>query len=579
MPQQPLLRSSWQPAALRPSSSAAAPGSAAARCSTAARCFLLALAGATWGCDLGSFGDLGEKLLDPEVQGLDVPGERWLTGAHYDLRMPADENGSRFALARSAEGELSIIDFSQGVHCRAGVVARYDEPVMVSGEPALIPLLMTDDAGSRLGFTDFKCQRRGFEVAVGGLPLTTIEGLGSGSGTSLLVKTPAQGLMLVDPWSESTQMLAESVRNNDPVAAFGHFLWVDRGVIAISDSELVPVAFFGQDVAEVIISAEDRELAYVERPGAGPGGTLFVVNATGTDAPRELASDVCSIRYLTLEGRRQLSYLSPCAARTLVFRDRANDSVRVIAEGVAGPPAVRNVGGESLMTYVTTPDSETSIGTLWAVRGNAEPIVIAEDTRVGPSAVSGGGELLAILDWSNSGGRMVAWKDEALTDVADGVIEIDPLGRLADGDLTLLGNYDGVTGELLRLKPDLSTELIAERVPTRAANGDAFLANFDGTAGELMLLDRAQGSTELLATGVARGSFIFAQQWSAIMMLSGRDEETRTSTLRMRLLSSDREFLVHDGVTEAREVAFPSPGLLYNVVIGDAAGVWFSKAL
>jgi hypothetical protein len=78
---------------------------------------------------------------------------------------------------------------------------------------------------------------------------------------------------------------------------------------------------------------------------------------------------------------------------------------------------------------------------------------------------------------------------------------------------------------------------------------------------------------------VGRGSFIFAQQWSAIMMLSARDEETRTSTLRMRLLTSDREFLVHDGVTEAREVAFPSPGLLYNVVIGEAAGVWFSKAL
>ena len=231
------------------------------------------------------------------------------------------------------------------------------------------------------------------------------------------------------------------------------------------------------------------------------------------------------------------------------------------------------------MTYVTTPDSETSVGTLWAVRGNSAPVVIAQETRVGPSAVSGGGELLTILDWSNSGGRMVAWKDEALTDVAEGVIEIDPLGRLANGDLTLLGNYDGVTGELLRLKPDLSTDVIAERVPTRAANGDAFLANFDGAAGELMLLDRDQGRAELLATGVAKGSFIFAQQWSAILMLSGRNEETATSTLRMRLLSSDREFLVHDGVTEAREVPFPSPGLIYNVVVGDDAGVWFSKAL
>lgn len=555
------------------------PGLAAARWPTLARCSLLALACITSGCDLGSYGDLGEKLLDPDLQGLDVPGERWLEGAHFDLRIQADADGSRFALARSTEGELSIIDFSEGVHCRAGIVARYDEPVVVSGRGALIPLLLPDDAGTRLGFTDFRCQRSSVEVPASGLPVATVERLGSGSGTSLLIKTPEQGLMLVDPWSGATQTLAESVRASDPVAAFGHFLWVDRGVIAISNAKLEPLAFFGRDVAEVIVSAEDRELAYVERRGAGPGGTLFVVNATGTDAPRELASDVCGIRHLTLDGRRQLSYLSPCASRTLVFRDRADDSVRVIAEGVAGAPSVRSVGGESLMTYVTTPDSETSVGTLWAVRGSAEPVVIAEETRVGPSTVSGGGDLLTILDWSNSGGRMVAWKDEALTDVAEGVIEIDPLGRMANGDLTLLGNFDGVTGELLRLKPDLSTDTIAERVPTRAANGDAFLANFDGTSGELMLLDRERGSAELLAAGVGRGSFIFAQQWSAIMMLSARDEESRTSTLRMRLLTSDREFLVNEGVTEAREVAFPSPGLLYNVVIGDAAGVWFSKAL
>lgn len=539
----------------------------------------LALAALASGCDLGSFGELGEKLLDPDVQGLDLPGERWLAGAHVDLGMQANEDGSRFALARSEASELSIIDFSKGVQCRAGVAARYDDALVVSGQPALIPLLMTDEAGSRLGFTDFQCQRRAFELAVAGLPLATIEGLGSGSGTSLLVKTPEQGLMLVDPWSETTQMLAQSVRANDPVAAFGYFLWVDRGVIAISDSELVPVAFFGQDVVEVVISAEDRELAYVEDTGAGHAGTLFVVNATGADAPRELATDVCNVRYLTLGGRRQLSYLSPCATRTLVFRDRGDDSVRVIADGVAGTPAVRNVGGEPLMTYITTPDTQTSIGTLWAVRGDAEPIVIAEETRVGPSAVAPGGELLTILDWSNSGGRMVAWKDEELTPVAQGVLEIDPLGRLANGDLTLLGNYDGVTGELLRLKPDLSTEIIAERVPARAANGDAFLANFDGAAGELMLFNRDSGGVELLASDVPRGSFIFTQQWRGIMLLSGRDEESRTSTLRMRLLDSEREFVVHDGVTEAREVPFPSPGLLYNVMVGDDAGVWFSKAL
>jgi hypothetical protein len=45
------------------------------------------------------------------------------------------------------------------------------------------------------------------------------------------------------------------------------------------------------------------------------------------------------------------------------------------------------------------------------------------------------------------------------------------------------------------------------------------------------------------------------------------------------LLDSDQSFILNSNVTEAREVAFPSPGVLYNVVDGDQAGVWFSKTL
>ena len=62
-------------------------------------------------------------------------------------------------------------------------------------------------------------------------------------------------------------------------------------------------------------------------------------------------------------------------------------------------------------------------------------------------------------------------------------------------------------------------------------------------------------------------------------MLAGRDSETRTNTLRMHQLRSRREYVLHDGVTEAREVAFPSPGILNNVVVGEDAGVWFAKTL
>ncbi|HTV26046.1 MAG TPA: hypothetical protein VMG12_45425 [Polyangiaceae bacterium] len=536
-------------------------------------------------CALGAkFGDLGAQLLDPDVQGIDAPGKRWVAGPHFDLNILSDQSGKRYAAARNEASELLLIDFEEEHYCRAGKIARYTDAVRARSRQSLVPLLTEREVGDgeapelRLTFTDFECQRSPFSVPVSGLPNRVVEGLPSGSGTSLLVRTPAGGLALVDPWEQTTKPLAESVRPDDPVLALGYFLWVDRGVIVISDEELEPIAFVGRDVVAVSASPEDAELAYIEA-GSGPGGTLYTVDARGTQEPVEVASDACNIRYLTLNGRRHLSYFSPCAERQLVLRDVADDSVRVIDANVAGPPSVRNLSGQSVLTYVTTETNDAVAGTLWVLNPDQEKVAVAENTRVGPSTVTGDGGLLTVLDWASNGGRLVEWKPDALTEVAQGVIELGPLGRLDNNDLTLLGNFDGVTGDLLRLRADLSTELLAEGVPTRAANADAFLANFEGESGDLMLLDRSDGSSQPLGAGVGRGAFIFTQQFRAVLMLAARDPETRTNTLRMHLLRAERDYVLHDGVTEAREVAFPAPGVLYNVVTGDDAGVWFAKTL
>lgn len=538
-------------------------------------------------CELGAnFGDLGEQLLDPDVQGIDAPGKRWVAGPHFDLNILSDQSGKRYAAARNEDSELVLIDFEAENYCRAGKVARYTEAIRARSRPALVPLLAEREVGGEqppelvLTFTSFDCQRSAFSVPVSGLPNRVLEGLPSGSGTNLMVRTPEGGLLLVDPWEQTTRQVAEAVRADDPTLAFGHFLWVDRGVIVISDEQVEPIAFVGRNVVAVSASPEDAQLAFIEAGSAGAaGGTLYTVDARGSQEPVEVASDVCNMRFLTLDGRRQLSYFSPCAERQLVLRDIADASVRVIDVGVAGPPSVRNISGQSMLTYVTTDSSDAVAGTLWVLTPEQEKVAIAENTRVGPSAVTDDGGLLTVLDWASTGGRLVEWKPDALTEIAQGVIELAPLGRLENEDLTLLGNFDGVTGDLLRLHSDLSTEVLARGVPTRAANADAFLANFDADAGDLMLLDRSDGSSQLLGAGVGRGAFIFTQQFRAVLMLAGRDPETRTNTLRMHLLRAQRDYVLHDGVTEAREVAFPSPGILYNVVSGDDAGVWFAKTL
>jgi hypothetical protein len=538
-------------------------------------------------CDLGAnFGDLGEQLLDPDVQGIDAPGKRWVAGPHFDLSVLTDESGRRYAAARNEDSELLLIDFESEHYCRAGKAARYTDAVQARSRPALVPLLAEREVGGEqppqlvLTFTTFDCQRSAFSVPVSGLPNRVLEGLPTGSGTSLLVRTPEGGLVLVDPWEQTTQQVAESVRSDDPTFAFGHFLWVDRGVIVISDEQVKPLAFVGRNVVAVSASPEDAELAFIEAGAEGSaGGTLYTVDAGGSQQPVQIASDACNMRYLKLNGRRQLSYLSPCAERQLVLRDVADASVRIIDTGVAGPPSVRNLSGQSMLTYITTDSSDSVAGTLWVLTPEQEKVAIAENTRIGPSAVTDNGGLLTVLDWASTGGRLVEWKPDELTEVAQGVIEIAPLGRMENDDLTLLGNFDGVTGDLLRLRSDLSTELLAQRVPTRAGSADAFLANFDGEAGDLMLLDRSDGSSQPIGSGVGRGAFIFTQQFRSVLMLADRDPETRTNTLRMHLLRADRDYVLHDGVLEAREVAFPSPGILYSVVTGDDAGIWFAKTL
>jgi len=539
------------------------------------------------GCNLDSnFGDLGEKLLDPDVQGLDIPGQRLLAGPHFDLSIQADEAGARYALARNEDSELIIVDFAERTQCRAGSIARYDNAVTGPPGKALIPLLLTDDAGNgELTFSDFSCARSAFRVPAASLPLQLMEGVPTASGSGLLIRTPEQGLALIDPWSEEVFPLAESVRSGDPVSAFGRFLWVDHGVIVISEPDLTPIAQFGERVIEFNLSSQDAEFAYIEADVAGgTSGKLFLLDAETRTEPRQIAEDACAVRYLSIGERRKLAYLSPCADRRLVLQDRTDGSVRVVAEGVLNGPAVHEVQGEWFLTYVTAPASDSaSNGTLWLARGEDDgttaPIPIAENARSSPSAVTPDGGLLTVLDWASTGGRLVEWKGDALTAVADGVIEVAPLGRLENKDLTLLANFDGTTGDLLRLRRDLSTELLASGVPARSANADAFLANFDGAQGELRLLHRDDGSSEFLGSGVARGAYKFAQQFSAVMMLTERDAATNTSTLEIRLLDTGEDYVLNSGVTEAREVAFPNPGLLYNVVVGQGAGVWFSKAL
>ena len=372
---------------------------------------LLAIGVGISGCNLDSnFSDLGEKLLDPDVQGFDTPGKQLLTGPYFDLSIQADADGARYALARNEAGALSIVDFAAKTTCHTESVLRYGNALLAEGQQPLIPLLLQDDKGNlQLGFSTFQCDVLAFRAPSAGMPIDELDGMSSGSGTSLLLRTPQGGLTLIDPWEGTSQALAGSVRANDPVKAYGYYLWVDNGRIVIQDLQHTPgreEASFGQHVAELALSPRDGELVYIEAGAAGSGGTLYRASAIDRE-PEAVAEDVCGLRYLDIGSSRKLAYLSPCTARHLVLRDRSDDSTLDIADGVAGAPVAYLIGREWQLAYVTTDSPSTPTGTLWMRKPtpDAEPTPIAENARANSSTVTpDGGGLLTMLDWSNTGG-------------------------------------------------------------------------------------------------------------------------------------------------------------------------------
>jgi hypothetical protein len=529
-------------------------------------CLLLA------GCGLdASFGDLGEKLLDPEVEALDVPGRQLLAGPHYDLSMRQDASGSPYGLARTPERDLVIVDFAGQSYCRAPEVDRYGSPVE-KGSRSFITTLHRDAESDALwlGFVDFDCGRPAFRVAVNGLPSARLGGSLEGS---LLVFAPDQTTLLqVDPWAEPVTVLAENVSGFTRDRRSGNFVWTEQGALVVMSAELQPLGRVGNDVRWWEHSPSAPEMAYLD------GDVLKVAPTSELSEGEVITTGVCQPRFVSLAGRLKLQLLAPCAERRLTFRDRETGEERQLAADVIAGPVVRSIGSEPFVTYVTSEEDPESAGTLWLARGDDPAVRIAGNARVSPGALLPDGALLALVEPTDRGGRLIEWRDGQSTDVAEEVYSIAPL-RMSNGDLTLLTGFDGALGNLVRLRADRSLEPLFEGVLPRSIDGNAFVAHHDGDVGDLVLIDPDTGTTEVVASGVLAQSFAFFQQFPGVFVLADRDTETATSTLRLQLIDSGRHHIVHDGVTGALEVPFPAPGLLYNVVTGDDAGIWFARAL
>jgi hypothetical protein len=524
------------------------------------------------GCNLDSnLSGIGKSLLDPDAQGVESPGRRLMEGPHYNLRLVRSETGERYLLSRTSDNELSVYNLTSGDECKIPNVLG-TSTVSSPGQKTLIAFIAPNTEGApELAFSDFSCQVGAPRVQTNTLPPSDntstryFTGLATGSGVGVLFRVPNNKLLLLDPWSDSQRIVQDDIAG-EPLLALDRWWWRNAGQLVMSDSELEPLGRVGKDIGDWDISPDLQELAYIERTEGERG--LYVARAPDF-RPELIDAEACDIAYL--RSTAMLAYFSPCSARRLVLNDRRAGSTRALAENVLssfGAPVIRLVRDRKL--YLTNTDPDQGTGALWLVQGEQEPVQIGDNSRLDYRFMPDGG-LLAVVDWTETGGRLIYWKDGESRDIAEGVYEL--------GNLGVLVNFDGRTGDLVRLNADLSPTVVATGVPDGASINNVVLGNFDGRTGDLLLVDEATNETELIASGVPQNAFRFTIQFDALYILSDHDPGSNTSSLLFHLLDTDQDFVVNAGVSEAVEVSFPSAGFVYSVVTGDAQGVYFAKVL
>jgi hypothetical protein len=370
----------------------------------------------------------------------------------------------------------------------------------------------------------------------------------------------------------------------------GKFLWtLEEGVVVVYDEALEEVASWGSNVRELVVrgGAQDPSAILVDDEGLS-----FVSVKTGEKTP--VSETGCAPASL---GSGVIAYFDPCETRTLQLSIPGSsllaEEERVtltVADGVSnhqGTQVSFREGSGIVLFLVGEPDSAT--GELHAARLIGDETTAQDDQVLAPQALFAGGNIFA--DWNGSSGRLVVPSyDEADDALAvTGLVDVaSDVARVFGGTLTsergILENFDGATGDLSVVSASgdtYETRKLASGVPLQdqtveVETGDfAFVGDFDGTSGTPYLVH--DGKVRAVGKKAFPGTLRFLAQPRAIAYLADNGTPG-TARLKVWLIDAELDFHVAERVTEYRELPWPSPGLLYAVPDGDAAGIWFAKA-
>jgi hypothetical protein len=532
------------------------------------------------------------QLLDPEPTYLNLPGRRVVAGKFSQISVGGTDRDGAYVLAfdnGKKERTLSITPFEGGATCNAGTTDGYRsfQFGVRNTLPLTFPFTETTDSVRSLHFINPRCEEVMDAIPNSPLPFWPVQALESPPG--YLTLTRGGDFLVAQPWNSKVDALAKGVRlirtTQDKFWSLEKHvddLAGDRFQLVVRDTDLKELARVGDDVTEFdVTDAADERAAYVEN------GDLHTV-ATDDDFEPSSAidHDVCNVAFPGGFRGRGLSYFSPCDDKRLVLYGSArqsdpgpgkSDAQHILRPDAIGDPAVIYQGDRGYVFFVTTDNADPETQTLYggAIGSGTEAVGVAPSLGSGgaPRVTSVGSSFQFIVDLADGVGTMIRWKPgSTVKEVATRVEE-------CAGTLCIV-DFEGETGNAVIVQQDGTLLSVGKGVPsegvTAGPDGMAIVTDFDGHLGTLTAAQSKSTSFEKIAEKVLPGRYDFLQNLTALAYLHDFDTEAGDGVLGVRVLETGDTFDTGIRASEWQEVGWPQPGLLYSVVSGDDAGIWFA---
>ncbi|MDB4971890.1 MAG: hypothetical protein JWN48_231 [Myxococcaceae bacterium] len=516
-----------------------------------------------------------------EPHARDAQPQQLVSGpAHVVRVLDGEGRHALFTLGRGADQRFRILNSDTRQSCE---LPATDTPI--GGiDPLLAPNLRGDDVAQfwlpmlrtdpsvpvpdpnappakALFFSDEKCtvigpfglaQYGGWGTvppAPGGPRVLTLRG---DRRTVLLVPGPDAALSLVDPWTRQVRSLSQAVSTYDSVdqaeaSSAPQAIWLLEGgkltQRALDGTLLLSLGSAVSQFSQALLQGVLR-VAYTD------GGSLF--EAKGPDfRPVLIATDACDPGY----NGAALDLHTPCTPAQLVRIDLVTGTIKRFSPGVVG---AFNVGEISFESQVGADGS----GQLWVVSGTAR-------TQLSP--IPSGSASFSVLDRTRVAGRI---DDRGTADVF-GVWSVAAGFKRAFADVSSMATFrDQRTNRLLWLMLyQLDQDGIGRLVGFDQSELDRVIAGTQTTP-PMVLSERVLvGSYRVYLQSVLPEPMILTLEPPITL---SQDGVTRAGELNARLLSGSLASKIDEGVSSFEVALSPYPGILYGILDGPRAGLWFA---